>query len=671
MSKMISSVAKTLQSLYGKTSSLTDYSSNTVLENDNIHLNGLVQLSHTDDNAVISNKTNVSFVKKNELDKLFYTKIESYGWKSQPVKAVDGSNNVYMVGQYEQWEGGSLTFYNNTAPLSPSLSIGYNGWSNIFVAKYNKVGTVQWATRISGHYNKYDPHVSSDHDGNILVGCETNDDIESEGIQIFQVGSDETPAKILAPINTTNSIVVKYNTSGTFGWNLRFVSPDVDESGSGVYDIRTCTDKHGNIYTCGKFEGRSLNIYDSSSDTLSVGSIQKENDSGSTVLFLAKFNSSGLLQWITKLDAKPDSEDEPYVACDGEGNVYMCGDYDDDPLYIYDTTSSTTPKKILPNDTSDDCTFIAKYTPEGVLLWAIRLGHAESYNAKCAVDSSGNVYLAGTYRDDTLDIYDTAHEDIPVAVINHEPDYNDIFIIKFNSQGLYQWRNRVSNLETDYSSEVSICIDGDDSLYMSSNFYQRNLEFYNASDIDSSVYTLNYLDNEDVFLAKWNKNGVFQWATFVGGYSDEYDSDIVADSLGHVYLSGIFGSNPLYIYDVKHNDPEGDEVAQMALTESGYGVFLIKYNKFGIINPGLQVYLEDSEDVPTGVRKSVVLVKTLIESDIDDEIVYLNIVNSSIYGTNPPTTRIIFALPLAADFIMYDGLWQIVNYLVFPEGFFG
>jgi hypothetical protein len=386
---------------------------------------------------------------------------------------------------------------------------------------------------------------------------------------------------------------------------------------------------------------------------------------------LAKFTANGVFQWITKLDAKVDSEDEPYVACDADNNIYICGDYDDDPLYVYDVSSMTVEKKILPNDTGDDCTFIAKYTTNGLLSWAVRLGHGESYNAKCVVDSTGSVYLAGTYRDDPLDIYDTTSDTIPVAQINYTPDEHDIFIIKYNSNGVYQWRNRISELSTDYSSEVSICVDGDDSLYLSGNYYQRNLRFYNQSNIDCDVYQLQYLDDEDIFLAKWNKNGVFQWATFVGGYNDEYDSDIIADSKGHVYLSGVFNSALLYIYDVNHTNTEGGEVAQIPINEGSTGVFLIKYNKFGIINTGLQVYLEDSNEVPTGVRKSVVLVKSLIEEDIDDQIVYLNIVNSDLFGSNPPTIRINFPVPLAADFIMYNGLWQIVNYLVLPEGFFG
>jgi hypothetical protein len=633
--------------------------------NRNLQVDKHIINSHSNDNAVINLDTGISFVNYDDLDRLFYNKIEGEGWKNQPVKCVDGDNNLYVCGSYDLNEEGDLRFYNPTDLNNSVRSLYYNGNSNVFLTKYNHVGDNQWATRIGGNYDKYDPHVSCDQSGNVFLTTETNDDNESKSLEIYDVNNNVEPVKTLQGANNSNCILVKYNTNGLFGWNLRFVGDN-----SSVADIRSCTDLSGNVFVCGKFSSVNMNIYDSSSDTDSVKTMSREVDSGSTVLFLAKFTPEGRFLWSLRLDAKPDSEDEPYIACDASGNVYYCGDYEDDPLYIYDTKNNVTPHKVLANDTNDDCAFIAKFNKDGHYLWATRLGQGESFNVKCVVDHSGNVYFAGTYNDDTLEIYDTSNDSSsPVAVIPAPEEYNDLFIIKYNSDGVYQWRNRIGNFSTDYSSEVSICVDKENSLYLANNFYQRNLDFYNPSNLESSVYTLNYVDDEDIFLCKYNSNGIFQWATFCGGYSDEYDADIVADNEGHVYLSGVFGSDPLYIYDVKHNTvSEGSEVATMSTSDGYDGVFILKYNKFGILNNYRNVYLADNQDVPTGVRKEVVMVRespaSLYEGIPNG--LYFNLVNDFEDTTNP-TIRAVFGIFNGVSLIMYNGFWQVTNYVVFPN----
>ena len=93
--------------------------------------------------------------------------------------------------------------------------------------------------------------------------------------------------------------------------------------------------------------------------------------------FLAKYNSSGALQWAqqttgTNLDFYWD------IALDGQSNVYTAG------ALNYDTA-------------------LVKYSQTGMIQWAYSASGSPanpvgSVVAKCAVDSAGNCFLAGWYQ---------------------------------------------------------------------------------------------------------------------------------------------------------------------------------------------------------------------------------------------------------------------------------
>jgi len=110
--------------------------------------------------------------------------------------------------------------------------------------------------------------------------------------------------------------------------------------------------------------------------------------SGSYVAFAAKLDGSGVLQWNTFLGGSSYSNGTG-IAVDKSGNVYVAG-----------TSYATWGSPVRPFSGSRDA-FAAKLNGSGILQWNTFLGESTLYSSYdsgtgIAVDTSGNVYVAGT-----------------------------------------------------------------------------------------------------------------------------------------------------------------------------------------------------------------------------------------------------------------------------------
>ena len=153
----------------------------------------------------------------------------------------------------------------------------------------------------------------------------------------------------MAISTTINILIAKYNSSGTIQWQRKIVGDGSDSD----YGRGIALDSSDNVYITGKIHNLSGGI--------GVGS-----------LFLAKYNSSGTIQWQNRLNTDTNQGAEGYgMAIDSSGNIYVAG---------YDQVS---------NDM-----LIAKYDTSGTIQWQRRLGGTGAQLAGgIAVDSSNNVYV--------------------------------------------------------------------------------------------------------------------------------------------------------------------------------------------------------------------------------------------------------------------------------------
>ena len=129
-------------------------------------------------------------------------------------------------------------------------------------------------------------------------------------------------------------------------------------------------------------------------------------NSGDFTVFLVKYNSSGIREWIKKL-GKSEFENGARIISDFSDNVYVAGFSSE-----FDPENKFRHRKPM----------LAKYDPSGNRKWTTSLGSTSSYFAwDVTVDSTNNIYLTGFSQN---------------SVLQKISKHDDIILIKFNSDGI-------------------------------------------------------------------------------------------------------------------------------------------------------------------------------------------------------------------------------------------
>lgn len=318
-----------------------------------------------------------------------------------------------------------------------------------------------------------------------------------------------------------DAFIAKYDSSGTLIW-VKNLGGTSDDRGFSI-----AVSQSGDIYLTGYFTGAA------SCDGTDV------TGKGYRDIFIAKYNTSGTLQWVETAGAS--SDDMGYALdIDSNGNVYITGHFTGTATFGSNTVVSNGSKDV----------FIAKYTNAGVLLWVTNAGGTGTDSGDgLVVDDIGNIYLTGRFEETasfgTFNITSAGKE--------------DIFLAKYDTNGNPQWVKQVGGIGYDVGSEVALDDTG--------NVYLAGACSSEAS-FDGTL--LNNLGGADAFLAKYDNQGNFIWTKhLVGGGNNDATIGAATDANGNIYVTGHF---------------QGIAIFDNGITLKGLGsldVFIAKYDSTG------------------------------------------------------------------------------------------
>lgn len=304
-------------------------------------------------------------------------------------------------------------------------------------------------------------------------------------------------------------------------------------------------DGSGNTYVTGYFGG--IADFDPGAGTANL------TPAGSSDIFVAKYNATGAYQWAFR--AGSTGADYGYgIAIDGSGNVYITGSFRN--IVDFDPGAGTAN---LSSGGLDDI-FVAKYNSAGIYQLAFRVGGTDIDRGNgIAVDSSGNVFVTGSFRN-TVDFDPGAG-----ATNLTSAGVEDIFVTKYNSAGVYQWAFNIGSTNTDRGNGIDV--DNSGNVYVTG-------DFYGTADFDPGAGTANHtaVAWSDVFVAKYNSTGVYQWAINTGGSNADYGYAIAVDGNSNVHVTGGFIGTSDF-------DP-GVGTANLTATGS-WDIYVAKYTSAG------------------------------------------------------------------------------------------
>ena len=342
--------------------------------------------------------------------------------------ATDTSGSVFVTGQYGSaatiWGAGGVT----------SITLPYTGGNaDVFVAKYSSAGAVLWAAQIAAVGPDVGNAIATDTSGNVLVTGQYR-----SAVTIFSAGGATSNTLNFVGTSGYNGFVAKYSSAGAVLWAARIAGT----SGSDSRGVGIATDTSGNSLVIGWY-GSALTFYDQG-PTGTAGITLPYSGAG-TDCFVAKYSSAGAFLWAARINGTTGNDIGRGIATDTSGNVLVAGQYSN-TLTIYNQGPSGTAGTTLPG--GNDC-FVAKYSPDGAVLWATQISASGNDNAKAiATDTSGNVVVTGSYGAGTVTVFNQGGT--PGTTLPLTAGIGAGFIVKYSPDGF------IANVPTFASSNVLV-----------------------------------------------------------------------------------------------------------------------------------------------------------------------------------------------------------------------
>jgi hypothetical protein len=434
-------------------------------------------------NTLINSGNNDCFVAKYNTSGTVQwgARIAGTGYEAGNAISDDGSGNLYVTGYYDS---DPLTLYNSDDSAFAN-TLPNSGLYDCFVAKYNTSGTVQWGARIVGTGDEAGNSLSVDSSGNLYVtGYYTSNPVtlyNSDGSAF---------ATTLANAGGGDCFVAKYNTSGTVQWGARIAGTLGDQGNS------LSVDGSGNVYVTGYYDSNPLTLYNSDGSAFS----NTLPNSGNNDCFVAKYNTSGTVQWGARI-AGTGNDVGIGISADGSGNLYVTGYYTSKPLTLYNSDGSAF-ATTLPNSGTVylyDC-FISKYNTSGTVQWGARIaGTVNERGLGISVDGSGNLYVTGYYTSNPVTLYNS--DGSAFATTLAFSGGTDCFVAKYNTSGTVQWCARIAG--TGIEQGTGISVDGSGNLYVTGYYASNPLILYNSDGSAFATTLDNYSGSYDCFVVKY------------------------------------------------------------------------------------------------------------------------------------------------------------------------
>jgi len=406
--------------------------------------------------------------------------------------ATDNSGNIYVAGNFFS---GSLKFGTTTlvnkVPTSP----------DIFLAKYTAAGDLTWVKSYGSKGIEQVSDIKVDASGNIyMTGTFESDTLDLGNGNVLYNSSV-----------WTDLFVAKLNSSGGVIWAKSAGGKDNDYSNGVAIDVS------GNVYITGYYASDTV-IFNKSPLVQIITPLGFTYD-----LFIAKYNSSGVFQWVRNAGSTEDDEASA-VAIDNNGNAIITG--------YFMSSNITFGTNTLSNDNNFPDMFLVKYNSSGDVTWAkIVSGDKDENGNAITTDASGNIYVAGEFSSDNINI-----GAFPLTNANIGDRSSDIFVVKYNSSGIAQWVSSAGGTAFDYAK--GIAVDNTGNCYVTGSFASPTMKFGNTT-LNNTVTN----GPREIYVAKYNSTGGLITALSAKSSGDD-DSRGIAAYGSNAFITGTFKANP-------------------------------------------------------------------------------------------------------------------------------
>ena len=373
-----------------------------------------------------------------------------------------------------------------------------------------------------------------------------------------QMVLDSSRNIIFTMMRTGSHITVKLSNSGTILWK-RKLNMGTDYSSS-FQKSDVTVDSSDNVYVAFTTTSNYSSVY-----------IPVSNTQGEGNIIVAKYNSSGVLQWQREITTSTSTAtgNAGGIACDSSDNVYVCG-----TQMGYNQSTSAYQKYAL-----------VKFNSSGTHQWTRRLQGYTNVNWGSSQNFTERNAMSERHRANGL-TYVPAADGQPEGVCMCGSIYNydsqnasqDFFLARYDTSGNIQWRKCYHR--------------GIYSSYEKGEGPERdNYESIQAmkcvrSDSSGNIFVVGTASNGLQFnsgyprsqmLFKLDPSGSLTWSKRFGSFDDKGASLAVSSSTGQIITVGLRQVIHSYSYTSYGNinvyDSSGSPQRSFNVDSGGYGTF--------------------------------------------------------------------------------------------------
>lgn len=389
--------------------------------------------------------------------------------------ASDGANNTYTTGYFTT----NATFDNNTTVSSAGLD-------DIFIAKTNSSGNLQWVKRAGGLNIDKAISIDADNAGNFVITG-------------FYYATADFGGQSLTAAGLQDAFVAKYDASGTLIW-VKNIGGTGSESGNSIV-----FDNTGNVIVTGEFSG-----------TCSFGPTSLTSQVNSLDVFTAKYDNSGNLLWAKK-GSGTYTDRGTDVSTDASGNIYVSGMFSDTITF-----------DLQHNNPMYNAMFVIKYNASGAEQWFRWMGSGTVVNMGGIAVHNNDVNITGNFNG-TLYFFGGVVNPSLTSTFS-----NDIFVCRFDLSGNVVWSHADGS-----SSEVNARAIGTNSsgeVIVGGNFKCRFSD-YSLHYGDGIFCSIGYWDS---YVGSYDNSGNWMWGRHYGGRQNDYLNGLAVRSNNSIAFAGSY-----------------------------------------------------------------------------------------------------------------------------------
>jgi uncharacterized delta-60 repeat protein len=225
--------------------------------------------------------------------------------------------------------------------------------------------------------------------------------------------------------------------------------------------------------------------------------------------------------------------------------------------------------------------FIARYNPDGSLLWAKQAGGAlyQSASGVTAL-SDDSIVVAGGFDGGTI----TFSEGENSQKILTSAGSCDIFITQYNPDGSLAWAKRIGGTYTDYAFGVTAL--SDDSTVVAGSI-GSTVTFGEGEPNQTALNPSGNVGDLDIFIARYNPDGTLAWAKKASGEFSNHGYAIAGLPDNSSVIIGLFKDTATFGEGESNQTEltsEGKGIDQTVLISPGKDdMFIARYNPDGTL----------------------------------------------------------------------------------------